>query len=192
MSVFAAVTASFIKLPADNGMLSHAQYLPVLLDSRVLTAICWTDTLDMVVDGATKGSIDRRQLHTCMNGTNVINHEIKLWTAKGKLHSIDLASAPAAISSALIFHSLQVHSFSSSPSERMASAISAEQVPMKVEPEELPDASGTRQGETEPGVFDLLPRSEKRPFHSPLYRKGFTMETEVDIAKELERTSWFK
>ena len=69
----------------------------------------------------------------------------------------------------------------------MASAISAEQVPMKVEPEELPDASGTCQGETEPGVFDVLPRSEKRPFQSPLYRKGFTMESEVDIAKELEK-----
>ena len=27
MSVFAAVTASFIKIPADNGMLSHVQYL---------------------------------------------------------------------------------------------------------------------------------------------------------------------
>ena len=52
---------------------------------------------------------------------------------------------------------------------------------MKIEPEELPDASGTRQGETEPGVFDLLPRSEKRPFFSPIsIEKAFTMEGEVD------------
>ena len=71
----------------------------------------------------------------------------------------------------------------------MASASSAEQAPMKVEPEELPDASGTRQGETELGVLDLLPRSEKkRPcFQSPLYRNGFTVEGEVDIAKELDK-----
>jgi hypothetical protein len=122
-----------------------------------------------------------------MSGTSEINHEIKLWKAKGNLHSIDLASAPAAISSALTFHSWHLLSFSKFQSERMASASSAEQVPLKIEPEELPEASGTRQGETEPGVFDLLPRSEKRPFQSPLYRKGFTMENEVDIAKELEK-----
>ena len=66
MSVFAAATASFIKIPIDNGMLSHVQYLRELLDSRGLTAICWTDTRDMVADGATKGSIDRRQMHICM------------------------------------------------------------------------------------------------------------------------------
>ena len=54
MSVFVAVAASFIKIPADNGMLSHVQYLRELLDSRVLTAICWTDTRDLVADGATK------------------------------------------------------------------------------------------------------------------------------------------
>jgi len=82
MSVFAAVTASFIKIPADNGMLSHVQYLRELLDSRVLTAICWTDTRDMVADGATKGSIDRKQVHTCLSGTSEINLEIKLWQAK--------------------------------------------------------------------------------------------------------------
>ena len=69
----------------------------------------------------------------------------------------------------------------------MASARSAEQVPMKVEPGELPEVSGTHQGEAEPGVFDLRPRSDKRPFQSPLYRKGFTMESEVDIARELEK-----
>jgi hypothetical protein len=54
MSVFAAVTASFINIPADSGMLSHEQYLRELLDSRVLTAIWWTDTRDMVADGATE------------------------------------------------------------------------------------------------------------------------------------------
>ena len=104
------------------------------------------------------------------------------------MHSIDLASAPAAISSALIVHSLQFQSLSPSPRERMASASSTEQVPMKIEPAG-PEASGTRQGETEPGVFDLLPPI-RRSVHVSIFsiEKGFTMEGEVDI----RRTSLFK
>ena len=90
MSVYAAVTASFIKIPADNGMLSNIQYLRELLDNRILTAICWVGTRDMLADGATKGSIDRSQLHSCMSGTSTIAHELKLWKAKGKMTSIDL------------------------------------------------------------------------------------------------------
>ncbi len=70
MRVFAAVTASFVKIPADNGMLTHVQYLRELLDSRVLTALGWTDTRDMVADGTTKGTVDRHHLHTCKSGTN--------------------------------------------------------------------------------------------------------------------------
>ena len=104
MSVFAAVTASFVKILADNGMLTHVQYLRELLDSRVLTALGWTDTRDMVADGTTKGAVDRQQLHTCMSGTNEIGHEVKLWKAKGKMHSVDLASAvsSAPVDSALV------------------------------------------------------------------------------------------
>ena len=46
-SVFVVVTASFVKIPADNGMLSHVQYLREALDSRVLSALGWIDTRDM-------------------------------------------------------------------------------------------------------------------------------------------------
>ena len=73
MSVFVAVTASLIKLPADNGMLSHAQYLRELLDCRVVTAIGLTDTRDMVAHGATNSVVDRSLLHECM-GTSAIRH----------------------------------------------------------------------------------------------------------------------
>ena len=75
MSVYAALAASFIKIPADNGMLANIQYLRELLDNRILTAICWVDTRDMLADGATKGSVDRSQLHSCMHGTSIIAHE---------------------------------------------------------------------------------------------------------------------
>ena len=56
MSVFAVVTASFIKIPVDNGMLSHVQYLRELLDSRVISAVGWTDTRDMVATAPQKRS----------------------------------------------------------------------------------------------------------------------------------------
>ena len=74
VSVSAAVTASFIKIPADNGMLSHVQCMRELLDCRVVTALGWTDTRDMVADGATKGAVDRNLLHECMSGTSAIRH----------------------------------------------------------------------------------------------------------------------
>ena len=74
MSVYAAVTAPFINIPADNGMLSYIQYLREFLDNRILTAISWVDTRDMLADGATKGSIDKSQLHSCMSGTSTIAH----------------------------------------------------------------------------------------------------------------------
>ena len=78
-------------------MLSDLQCLRELLDSRVISITCWTDPRDMVADGATKGSVDREfVVHTCMGGSSVINHAIKLWKAKGKIHSVDNASASAA------------------------------------------------------------------------------------------------
>ena len=52
MSVFVVVTALFIKIQAAHGMLSHVQYLRDLFDSRVITAIGWTYTRDMVTGGA--------------------------------------------------------------------------------------------------------------------------------------------
>ena len=55
-----------------------------MLDNRVLAAIGWVDTRDMLADGATKGSVDRSQLHSCTSGTSIIAHELKVWKAKGK------------------------------------------------------------------------------------------------------------
>ncbi len=82
LSVYAAVTATVIKIPADNGVLSHVQYLRELLDTGVLKAIAWSDTRDMCADGATKGSVDRIGLHECMEGVSFIRHKLKLWLPK--------------------------------------------------------------------------------------------------------------
>ena len=86
------------EIPADNGMLSHVQYLKELLESRVISALGWIDSRDMVADGATKGSVDRELLHTCMGGTSVHNHEVKVWRGKVQMNSTDLSSASAALS----------------------------------------------------------------------------------------------
>ena len=82
LSVYASVTATFIKTPADNGVLVHCLYLRELLDNDVLKALVWLDTRDMVSDGLTKGAVDRKALHDLMNGLLYIQHELKLWQPK--------------------------------------------------------------------------------------------------------------
>ena len=82
MSVFAAITATYIKHPAEKGLLSHVQFVRELLDSGVLQVLMWIDTRDMSADGMTKGSIDRDMLHLCMEGYMKFKHEFKLWKSK--------------------------------------------------------------------------------------------------------------
>ena len=82
LSVYASITATFIKTPADNSVLFHLKYIRELLDNKVLAAMCWTDTRDMMADGLTKGTIDRQALHEAMSGLCSVGHEMKLWHSK--------------------------------------------------------------------------------------------------------------
>ena len=82
MSVYAAVTAVFIKIPADSSVLCYLQYLRELLDNEVLFALAWVDTRDMLADGMTKGAIDRQDIHDCMSGQLRDTHEMKIWRPK--------------------------------------------------------------------------------------------------------------
>ena len=59
MSVYAVCTATYIKIPADSGMLSRAQYLREWLGTRVLIALCWVGARDMLADGAAQVVVDR-------------------------------------------------------------------------------------------------------------------------------------
>ena len=68
MSVFAAVSAVFIKTPAEKSLLCHVQFLRELLDYGVLAAIVWLDTRDMLSDGLTKGSVSRDALLSVLDG----------------------------------------------------------------------------------------------------------------------------
>ena len=80
MSVYAAVTATFIKIPVEKSLLPHIQYIRELLDTKVLEALVWLDTRDMVADGFTKGSVDRDALHACMNGIWLLQHSVQSWS----------------------------------------------------------------------------------------------------------------
>ena len=84
MSVYAAVTATFIKTPAEKSLLLHIQYIRELLDTKVLEALVWLDTRDMVADGFTKGSVDRDVLHACMNGIWLLQHSAQSWPTNKK------------------------------------------------------------------------------------------------------------
>ena len=82
LSVFASITATFIKTPADNGVLVHCLYLRELLDNDVLFALIWLDTRDMTSDGFTKGAVDRKALHDLMDGQINFQHACKAFRAK--------------------------------------------------------------------------------------------------------------
>ena len=78
MSVFAAVTATMIKTPAEKSLLSHIQYLRELLDHKVFHAIAWQDTRDMVVDALTKGAVERDLIHSLMECMQICKHKFEL------------------------------------------------------------------------------------------------------------------
>ena len=82
MSVFAAVTATFVKIPAEKSLLCHIQFIRELLDQGTLKAMIWADTRDMSADGLTKGAVERTALHQLLDGLMVIQHEMKLWSRK--------------------------------------------------------------------------------------------------------------
>ena len=79
MSVFAAVTATQLKIPTERSLWSHVQYLRELLDTNVLKALVWADTRDMHADGLTKGSVDRKLIHQLMECLLRSEHEEKPW-----------------------------------------------------------------------------------------------------------------
>ena len=95
LSVYAAITAAYIKIPSDNGTLMHVQYMRELLDTKVVHSLIWSDTRDMCADGMTKGTVDRMLLDKCMQGTSEVNHQMKVWHPKSKLTGQELSSIGA-------------------------------------------------------------------------------------------------
>ena len=96
-SVTAAVTATFVKVPADNGVLVHCLYLRELLDHNVRHALIWQDTRDMIADGLTKGAVERDALHAAMDGMAMVAHQdsCKFWRPKHLLKGAGLPPTKA-------------------------------------------------------------------------------------------------
>ena len=78
-SVYAAVSATFVKTPAEKSLLTHVQFLREALERGMISVLLWIDTRDMISDGLTKGSVGRELLHLCMDGTMNLQHESDLW-----------------------------------------------------------------------------------------------------------------
>ena len=74
-SVFAAVSATCVKQPAEKSLRCHVQYLRVLLDKRVLQYVFWLHTRDTGADGLTKGAVARSLLQAYMDGNMTLQHE---------------------------------------------------------------------------------------------------------------------
>jgi len=81
-SVFAAVTATFLKVSAEKSLLSHVQYIREKLDDKVLPSLFWIDTRDMHADGLAKGNVDRALLHEVMDSTMKLRHDFDHWETK--------------------------------------------------------------------------------------------------------------
>ena len=97
MSVYAAVTALFIKILADSRVLCYLECLRDLLENEVLFALAWVDTRDMLGDRMTKGAIDRQDVHACMLWQVRKTHEMNVLRPKrssiGEIEPIQVEAA---------------------------------------------------------------------------------------------------
>lgn len=111
-SVYASVAASCIRAPSDKSLLSHMLHLRELIDNKVLTALAWIDTRDMLADGLTKGAVDRAALHQLMDGHMLLSHERAMYTSRAPVtiagSSLDLhlvvPASPACRTQTAVFH----------------------------------------------------------------------------------------
>ena len=61
-AVFDAITADPVKQPTEKQLSIHLKAARDLIDTDLLRRLFWIDTLDMLADGLTKGSVDRAAL----------------------------------------------------------------------------------------------------------------------------------
>ena len=68
MSLFAAVSATTVRVPSERSLAGHVFWLRELLDRRVLHHLRWCDTRDMSADAHTKGVVPRDAILALMKG----------------------------------------------------------------------------------------------------------------------------
>ncbi len=81
-SVYKSITSLDLKTPAEKTLLGHVMWIRDQLEKGTITQVQWCDTRDMVADGHTKGSVDRKALIDLMNGKQIYQHPVKIY----KLH----------------------------------------------------------------------------------------------------------
>ena len=89
MSLWAAIAAASVKVPAEKNLAVHLFWLRELLGRAVLTRLRWTDTRDMTADGHTKGSIDRSVLRALAEGALYRAHPCKRLVLHGDTGASD-------------------------------------------------------------------------------------------------------
>ena len=76
-SVFKSLTSRDLKVPTEKTLLGHISWIREMLQLRIIDKVQWCDTRDMVADGHTKGSIERRTLIQLMAGAQKYQHEVR-------------------------------------------------------------------------------------------------------------------
>ena len=92
-AVYDSVTADVVKTPDDKHMLLHVLKLREWLDRGAVRAVWWCDTLDMISDGMTKGSVDRTEiLRLTKDGIWQCNRESVRWSSVERLAGAAVAA----------------------------------------------------------------------------------------------------
>ena len=74
-SIYSYLRTQHLKFPTDKGTFYHLAHLHQACERQLLQKLTWVDTRDMVMDGMTKGKLDRKTLKELMNGTWKIEHK---------------------------------------------------------------------------------------------------------------------
>ena len=64
-------------MPTEKGTIFHLAYVRQALHTGLARSLNWVDTRDMVMDGMTKGSVDREELQKFMSGTWQLKHAMQ-------------------------------------------------------------------------------------------------------------------
>ena len=80
-SVYDSLIATDTKVPTESSLILILSSIKQLLQARVVRWISWINTLDMLADGMTKGSVSRKQLFVLANsGTWITQHDSHTFT----------------------------------------------------------------------------------------------------------------
>ena len=66
-SVYESIIAKDAKVPTEQSLIAILMSIREQLRDRVVRYVWWVDTLDMVADALTKGSVPREQILALMN-----------------------------------------------------------------------------------------------------------------------------